>query len=475
MPSKILSTKLFSSPAKNNLVFRAELNARLEQGLRGPLTTVVAPPGFGKTTLLTTAFADGNIKRVAWFSLDEDDGEIVRFFSYIIASIRTLEPDSFQSAESSLKTGSPDPRDIVTSLINDWMECDFEDIVLALDDYHYVTTQPIHESIAYLIDHLPHNLHLVIISRVDPPLPLGRWRVRGQLAEIRADDLRFTQSEAAHFLNQIMGLSLTEQDIKILEARTEGWVAGLQLAALSLKNASNPSEVISAFAGSNRYVTEYLTDEVFSRQPETLREFLLKTSILERFNASLCDHILQTKNSETILADLNRANLFIIPLDSESNWYRYHHLFADLLKRCSQNETTELHRRAAEWFENNNFILDAIRHWISADEPDRVASLVEHSIAHSWGQAELTSLMRPLSPCPNPSLQNTLLSAPFWVGRGSGLAMAVNGFFHCLTVLKNNWGSNRTPRWDASMSSAVLSSAFGITTPQTPFGWVALP
>lgn len=319
MPSKILSTKLFSSPAKNNLVFRAELNARLEQGLRGPLTTVVAPPGFGKTTLLTTAFADGNIKRVAWFSLDEDDGEIVRFFSYIIASIRTLEPDSFQSAESSLKTGSPDPRDIVTSLINDWMECDFEDIVLALDDYHYVTTQPIHESIAYLIDHLPHNLHLVIISRVDPPLPLGRWRVRGQLAEIRADDLRFTQSEAAHFLNQIMGLSLTEQDIKILEARTEGWVAGLQLAALSLKNASNPSEVISAFAGSNRYVTEYLTDEVFSRQPETLREFLLKTSILERFNASLCDHILQTKNSETILADLNRANLFIIPLDSESN------------------------------------------------------------------------------------------------------------------------------------------------------------
>lgn len=220
MPSKILSTKLFSSPAKNNLVFRAELNARLEQGLRGPLTTVVAPPGFGKTTLLSTAFADGNIKRVAWFSLDEDDGEIVRFFSYIIASIRTLEPDSFQSAESSLKTGSPDPRDIVTSLINDWMECDFEDIVLVLDDYHYVTTQPIHESIAYLIDHLPHNLHLVIISRVDPPLPLGRWRVRGQLAEIRADDLRFNQSETAQFLNQIMGLSLTYLEM-ILEKNPE--------------------------------------------------------------------------------------------------------------------------------------------------------------------------------------------------------------------------------------------------------------
>jgi len=425
MPSKILSTKLFSSPAKNNLVFRAELNARLEQGLRGPLTTVVAPPGFGKTTLLSTAFADGNIKRVAWFSLDEDDGEIVRFFSYIIASIRTLEPDSFQSAESSLKTGSPDPRDIVTSLINDWMECDFEDIVLVLDDYHYVTTQPIHESIAYLIDHLPHNLHLVIISRVDPPLPLGRWRVRGQLTEIRADDLRFNQSETVQFLNQIMGLSLTEQDIQNLEARTEGWVAGLQLAALSLKNALNPSEVISAFAGSNRYVAEYLTDEVLSRQPETLREFLLKTSILERFNASLCDHILQTKNSETILADLNRANLFIIPLDSESNWYRYHHLFADLLKRRSQNETTELHRRAAEWFENNNFILDAIRHWISADEPDRVASLVEHSIAHSWGQAELTSLMRRIESLPEPILAKYPALSAFlgwtwlWLGYGS--------------------------------------------------------
>ena len=220
MPFKILSTKLFSPPAKNNLVFRTELNTRLEQGVQGPLTTVVAPPGFGKTTLLSTSFANGNIKRVAWLSLDEDDGEIFRFFSYIIASIRTLEPDSFQLTESSLKTGSPDSRDIVTSLINDWMECDFEDIVLVLDDYHYVTAQPIHESIAYLIDHLPHNLHLVIISRVDPPLPLGRWRVRGQLAEIRADDLRFNQSETAQFLNQIMGLSLTYLEM-ILEKNPE--------------------------------------------------------------------------------------------------------------------------------------------------------------------------------------------------------------------------------------------------------------
>ena len=422
MPFKILSTKLFSPPAKNNLVFRTELNTRLEQGVQGPLTTVVAPPGFGKTTLLSTSFANGNIKRVAWLSLDEDDGEIFRFFSYIIASIRTLEPDSFQLTESSLKTGSPDSRDIVTSLINDWMECDFEDIVLVLDDYHYVTAQPIHESIAYLIDHLPHNLHLVIISRVDPPLPLGRWRVRGHLTEIRADDLRFSHSETAQFLKQSMGLSLTEQDIQTLEARAEGWVAGLQLAALSLKNTSNPSEVIAAFAGSNRYVAEYLTDEVLSRQPETLREFLLKTSILERFNASLCDHILQTKDSEAILADLNRANLFIIPLDSESNWYRYHHLFADLLKRRSQNETADLHHRAAEWFENNNFILDAIRHWIAANKPDRVAALMERGVIETWGQVELTGLMHRVESLPEsvlaeyPALSAFLGWSWLWLG-----------------------------------------------------------
>ncbi len=196
----------------------------------------------------------------------------------------------------------------------------------------------------------------------------------------------------------------------------------MQLAALSLKNSSNPREVIAAFAGSNRYVAEYLTDEVLSRQPETLREFLLKTSILERFNASLCNHVLQTKNSEAILADLYRANLFIIPLDSESNWYRYHHLFADLLKRRSQNDTADLHHRAAEWFENNNFILDAIRHWIAANKPDRVAALMERGIIETWGQAELAGLMRRVESLPEsvlaeyPALSAFLGWSWLWLG-----------------------------------------------------------
>jgi LuxR family transcriptional regulator, maltose regulon positive regulatory protein len=423
MPGHILSTKLFPPPPAPMLVERGELLGRITQGVKGSLTIVSAPPGFGKTTLISSWLSSGDQKKIAWYSLDEDDNDPIRFFKYITASLRTVEPDSVHQLSSLLEALTPDPREIVITLINNWLERSTDDdIILVLDDYHSITSQTIHDAIAYLVDHLPATLHLIFISRADPPLPLGRWRVRGQLTEIRADDLRFTQSEAAQFLNQSMGLSLTEQDIQTLETRTEGWVAGLQLAALSLKNTSNPSEVIAAFAGSNRYVAEYLTDEVLSRQPETLREFLLKTSILERFNVALCDHVLQTKDSETILIDLNRANLFIIPLDSESNWYRYHHLFADLLKRRPQNETTELHRRAAEWFENNNFILDAIRHWIAANEPDRVAALMERGIIETWGQVELTGLMHRVESLPEsvlaeyPALSAFLGWSWLWLG-----------------------------------------------------------
>lgn len=361
MSLPVLTTKLYPPLQSEGFISRHRLTDQLKTGLNRRAIIISAPPGFGKTTLISAWLATGDGKKVAWYSLDEDDNDPARFFRYIAASLQTVEPDSVPKLDSLLKADSANPRELTIALLNDLSEFSSKSVALVLDDYHHITQQPIHDALTYLIDHLPNNIHLVFISRADPPLPLGRWRVRGQLTEIRADDLRFSEAEAAQFLNQSMGLALSADDIRTLEARTEGWVAGLQLAALSLQKSANPGEVISAFAGSNRYVADYLTDEVLARQPESLREFLLKTSILERFNASLCDHLLQSDTSESMLMELERANLFIIPLDAESNWYRYHHLFADLLKRrlaqAISGEVANLHRRAAEWFEKKNSCL----------------------------------------------------------------------------------------------------------------------
>lgn len=409
-----------------NWVQRASLLERLRAGMRGKATIISAPPGFGKTTLLAAWIASHSENRVAWYSLDEDDNDSARFFAYLAASLRMVESASVSTLDSTLEAGSANPRELTVALLHDLAEFSSKSVVLVLDDYHHITQQPIHDALAYLIDHLPNNIHLVFISRADPPLPLGRWRVRGQLTEIRADDLRFTEDEAAQFLNQTMGLSLNAEDIRTLEERTEGWVAGLQLAALSLQKSTNPRKIIAAFAGSHRYIAEYLTDEVLSRQPEALREFLLRTSILERFNAPLCNTTLEIDNAEATLAELERANLFIIPLDSESNWFRYHHLFAELLRRrldqTDQEQVRDLHRRAAEWFEKEGFLLDAIRHWIAADEFNHVAGLVEHAISETWGKAELAGLMKRVESLPesvlaeHPSLSAFLGSSWLWLG-----------------------------------------------------------
>lgn len=429
MSLPILITKLYPPLQSEGFISRHRLTDQLQTGLNRRAIIISAPPGFGKTTLISAWLAAWDGKKVAWYSLDEDDNDPSRFFTYIAASLQTVEPDSVPELVSLLEADSVNPRELTVALLNDLSDFSTKSVVLVLDDYHHIAQQPIHDALAYLIDHLPNNVHLVFISRADPPLPLGRWRVRGQLTEIRADDLRFTEAEAAQFLNQSMGLALSADDIRTLEAHTEGWVAGLQLAALSLQKAANPGEIISAFAGSNRYVADYLTDEVLARQPEPLRAFLLKTSILERFNAALCDHLLQSDTSESMLMELERANLFIIPLDSESNWYRYHHLFADLLKRrlaqTVSREVVNLHRRAAEWFEKNNYLLDAIRHWIAADEPERVASLVERTLSQSWGQAELAGLVRRIESLPDDVLANHPILSAFlgwtwlWLGYDS--------------------------------------------------------
>lgn len=423
---QILPTKLFPPQPSVDLVERANLTTRLNKSLKTRITIVSAPPGFGKTTLLAAWIASHLENRAAWYSLDEDDNDPARFFAYLAASLRTVEPDSVSTLDSALEAGSANPRELTVALLHDLAEFSSKSVVLVLDDYHHITQQPIHDAVAYLIDHLPNNIHLVFISRADPPLPLGRWRARGQLTEIRADDLRFSEAEVAQFLNQTMGLSLSAEDIRALEARTEGWVAGLQLAALSLQKSANPREVIAAFAGSHRFIADYLTDEVLSRQPEALREFLLKTSILERFNAPLCNAVLDVNHAEATLTELERANLFLIPLDSEANWRRYHHLFADLLRRrlsqAHPNEIPELHRRAAAWFEKNGLPLEAVRHWLAADAPERVAALVERILSQTWGQAEIHGLVKRVEALPedilaqHPALTAFLAWTWFWLG-----------------------------------------------------------
>lgn len=428
MPIQIIPTKLHP-PIVSNLVSRPALLERLQAGLRGKVTILSAPPGFGKSTLAAAWLAAIPSHRAGWYSLDEDDNDPVRFFAYLSAALRSIYPDSLHSLDILLQSPTPNPRELAAALINDLTDHGVENLVLVLDDYHHITLQPIHEAMAYLIDRLPTGMHLVFISRADPPLPLGRWRVRGQLNEIRAEDLRFSEAEAAQFLNQIMGLSLRAEDIRALEARTEGWAAALQLAALSLKNAANPTEVIAAFAGSHRYIAEYLTDEVLSRQPEFIREFLLQTSLLERFNAPLCKAVTEREDADSLLESLERANLFLIPLDAQSNWYRYHHLFAELLRRRLEQSPPErvkhLHRRAAEWFEKHHLPLDAVRHWIAAEQPKRVAELVERIIGETWGKTDLAVLMKRLESLPesvlaeHPSLSAFLGWSWIWLGYGS--------------------------------------------------------
>lgn len=429
MTLTILPTKLFPPQPVDGLVFRPRLLDMVQAGITGKVTIIAAPPGFGKTTLISAWLVTAKNFDLAWYSLDEDDNDPGRFFTYIAASLQRSEPDAASRLGMLLHSADPDPRDLAAALLNDLYELSSTRMILVFDDYHHILQPAIHQAMAYLIDHLPATIHFVFISRVDPPLPLGRWRVRRQLTEIRAEDLRFTGDEAAQFLNETMRLSLSGEDIRTLEARTEGWVAGLQLAALSLQKSANPGEVISAFAGSHRYVADYLTDEVLSNQSEAVRVFLMKTSILDRFNAALCDHLLGLENSQAALMDLEHANLFIIPLDSDSNWFRYHHLFADLLRRrleqSNQNELAGLHQRAAEWFEQNGFLLDAIRHWVAADRPERVATLVEGTLSQAWGRAEMTALMKRVEALPEailaqyPSLSAFLCWSWFWHGQDS--------------------------------------------------------
>jgi len=389
MPVSILATKLYIPAPRFQVVPRPRLIQQLSEGLVRNLTLVSASAGFGKTTLLSEWIP--NIGRpVAWLSLDERDNDSTRFLSYLVAAFQTVIPEIGKNLQAELQSHQPPPvESILTNLLNDIIHID-KPLLLVLDDYHRVDAKSIDDLLTFVLEHMPPQLHLVITTREDPNnLPLPRLRAR-QLTEIRATDLRFTAAEAGKFLKQVMGLALSENDIAALETRTEGWIVGLQLAALSMQGKKDLPKFVKSFTGSHHFVLDYLLQEVLQAQTEDVRNFLLNSAILDRLSGPLCDAVLQySKNSaQKILESIEQANLFLIPLDNERQWYRYHHLFNEVLQAHLVKEQPEkvsvLHLRASEWFDKNAQRPDAIRHALAAKDLERAAALIERV----WPEAD---------------------------------------------------------------------------------------
>ncbi len=383
MISPILATKLYIPPPRNKVVIRRRLIDRLIEGLPGKLSLISAPAGFGKTTLVSEWVTDGN-RPTAWLSLDEGDNDLTRFLTYCIAALQTISPNTGEGVLVALQSSQPPPTEVIlTAFLNEIVTVP-DDFLLVLDDYHLTDARPIDEALTFLLEHLPPRMHLVITTREDPNIPLSRLRSGRQLTELRVSDLRFTPGEASDFLNQVMGLNLSAEDVDTLEARTEGWIAGLQLAAISMHNHQDITAFIQAFAGDNHYIVDYLIEEVLERQPGSVRDFLLQTAILDRLNGSLCDAVTGQQEGNARLEALNRGNFFLIPLDNQRHWYRYHHLFAEVLRMHLMTEQPDqvaaLHRRASAWYEQNDLVADAIRHALSAKDFERAARLVEMAL-----------------------------------------------------------------------------------------------
>ena len=386
MSDVLLLTKLYIPPPRLNLVLRSRLLERLNEGLSlgRKLTLISAPAGFGKTTLVSEWIA-AYTGPVAWLSLDEGDSHPHRFMTYLISALQPIASNVGKGALAALQsTEPPSNESLLTALLNEITNIP-DPCILVLDDYHVIDSKPVDEALAFLLDHLPPQMHLVISTREDPSLPLARLRARGQLTELRAADLRFTPSEAANFLTKVMGLNLSEDDIAALETRTEGWIAGLQMAALSMQGNQDTASFINSFTGSHHFVLDYLIEEVLQRQPEDIQNFLLMTSILERMCGPLSEAVLcaQAGSGQETLKYIERSNLFIVPLDSERRWYRYHHLFGDLLRKRMQqkltaDEISQLHLRASQWYEDNGLIFEAFKHAVSANNLERAEWLMEH-------------------------------------------------------------------------------------------------
>jgi LuxR family maltose regulon positive regulatory protein len=377
----LLTTKLHVPRPRAHLVPRAHLTEQLQQGGERALTLVSAPAGFGKTTLLAQWLAESGMP-VAWLSLEVEDNDPTRFLSYLIAALQTLDAQIGTAALTLLRTPQPpSPEVVLAVLTNDLVDRGGGDVTLVLDDYHVLTAESIQRGMAFLLEHLPPQLHLVLATRADPPLPLARLRAQGQLTEVRTADLRFDTEEVSTFLHAVMGLDLEASAIATLESYTEGWIAGLQLAALSLQGRTDVSAFLAAFTGSHRFVLDYLSEEVLALQPAPMQTFLLHTCILERLSGPLCDAVTGQEGSQAMLEGLERANLFVVALDDERGWYRYHHLFAEVLRSyLQQREPTlppVLHRRASAWYEQHDLPAEAVQHALAIPDAELAARLIE--------------------------------------------------------------------------------------------------
>ncbi len=385
MPSPLLETKLFIPRLRRSLVARPRLSERLRHGSQSRLTLISAPAGFGKTTLLAEwlATAAADERSVAWLSLEESDSRPAVFWTYVTTALQTVLPDVGAGALPLLQSPQPNVETILATILNE-LSAVPEDVDLVLDDYHLVDGPEVATGMAYLLEHLPPRVHLVISTRADPALPLARLRARGELVEIRAADLRFTPDEVADYLNDVAGLKLAAHDIATLEGRTEGWIAALQLAALSMQGRDDVSGFIAGFAGDDRYIVDYLVEEVLRRQPDHVRRFLISTCILDRLSGPLCDAVTGEHGGKAMLESLDRANLFVVPLDNSRRWYRYHHLFADVLHTHLMDERPDdvpgLHRRAGRWYEEHGETSPAVGHAIAAGDVERAAGLIELAI-----------------------------------------------------------------------------------------------
>ena len=402
----LLETKFYAPRWRAGQVERVRLVERLKRGVKSKLTLLSAPPGFGKTTLLAEwlAATPADAQRVAWVSLDERDNRPATFWTYLFNAVEGVVPGAAKSAISLFQSAQPPAVETVLPMVLNELATVSQQVVLVLDDYHVIESPLIHDGIGFLLDHMPENVHLVISSRSDPMLPLARLRARAELTEIRASDLRFSPPEAATFLNEAMALNLSADNVAALESRTEGWIAALQLAALSMQGQDDVSGFITAFAGDNRYIVDYLVEEVLQRQPVVVRDFLLRTSILGRLCGRLCDAVTEQTGGRATLETLERSNLFVVPLDDKREWYRYHHLFADVLRSHLVQERPEevplLHGRASTWYAAAGQAEQAILHAVAAHDLQRAAGLVELEAEGAMRSHQPVRLIEWIKPLP---------------------------------------------------------------------------
>jgi LuxR family maltose regulon positive regulatory protein len=466
MSIPLLTTKLFLPPARPNLVPRPRLIEVLNAGLKRPLTLISAPAGYGKTTLLSDWRAGlGSGYPLAWLSLDSEDNDLARFLSYVSASLETLHPKLTQNLTPQLHLPQlPSVEVLITVLING-VNAFPQDFALILDDYHLITEAAIHKALVYLLNHPPLKMHLVLITRSDPPLPLSRLRARGQMVELRADDLRFTIEETTAFLNTVMDLNLSAENISALDQRTEGWIVGLQMAALSTRGKTDATAFIKAFTGSHRYILDYFAGEILEQQPESVKTFLLKTSILDRFTSSLCDAVLGGLNNSTqILMELDQKNLFIIPLDDERQWYRYHHLFAELLhtqlSKFHPETIPGLHRKAAGWFEYHGLMEEAVRHAILAQDYELTTRLVDQVRDRLWGRGDTLTLLNWFKTIPEELIRSQPLNCLAYASAFTltGQFESAEQWFQC--VDDHIRRANISHELNTAQSSAVNPSPF---------------